>query len=132
MAGIRPFISLKTCCAVVGEGLPERFADGAAMGQPLALIIARAVVFDGILIPTVSSPPLVTNGILSDFGIIIVSGPAQNFSAHFSASTGISVTRGSISSNELICTIKGLSAGLPFAANILRTASSSKAFAPSP
>ena len=95
MAGILPCISLRTCCAVVGDGLPERLADGAAIGKPQAEISALATLCDGILMPTVSSPPLVTIGIFSDFGIIIVRGPAQNFSAHFTARGGILSTSSS-------------------------------------
>ena len=82
IAGILPFISLKTCPAVVGEGLPERLADGAAIGKPHFFITALAVLWLGILIPTVSSPPLVTSGMISLLGSIMVSGPAQNSSAH--------------------------------------------------
>ena len=42
MADILPLMSSITCFAVVGLGLPDRFAEGAARGHPLAFIIALA------------------------------------------------------------------------------------------
>ena len=132
ISGILPFMSFMTCWAVVGLGLPDRFADGAASGNPQASIIALAAGLSGILTATVSSPPLVAEGIMSDFGKIIVSGPGQYFSAIFSASSGISRTSGGSCSSALICTISGLSWGRPLASNMLRTAASLRASAANP
>ena len=41
-------MSSRTCCAVVGLGLPERLALGAAMGTPLAAMSARAAALSGM------------------------------------------------------------------------------------
>ena len=132
IAAILPFMSSITREALVGLGLPERFADGAASGNPHSSIILLATGFDGNLMPTVSSPPLVTSGILSDLGIIMVNGPGQNLFAHFMAASGTCDAISPIISMLEICTISGLSQGLPLAANIFFTASALKAFAASP
>ena len=70
-------MSFITCAAVVGLGLPDVFALGAASGKPHFLIISCAIGWDGILIATVSSPAQTSFGIISLFGSIIVSGPGQ-------------------------------------------------------
>ena len=80
MASILPERSSITCCAFVGEGLPEILALGAAMGQPAASIKSLAVCVSGSLIPTVSSPPVVASGIPGFFFTTMVSGPGQKFS----------------------------------------------------
>ena len=116
----------------MGLGLPDAFALGAARGSPDAEIIALAHSWEGIRIATVSSPALTSAGILSDFFIIIVSGPGQYFSARAYALGSIFSTRGSISSIEETWTISGLSYGLPLAMKIFFTASLSSAFAASP
>ena len=81
-----------------------------------------AIGWDGIRMATVSSPPVVSFGIASDLSSIIVSGPGQNLSASAFATSGSSFTKGFISSNSDICTIRGLSEGRPFAAYILADA----------
>ena len=54
--GTRPSMSASTCAAVVGLGLPERFALGAATGTPQAVMNACATGCDGNRTPTLSSP----------------------------------------------------------------------------
>ena len=105
-----------TCLAVVGLGFPERFALGAAIGTPDEVIRAAAVTSDGILTATVSSPPVVTLGTTGLAGTTIVRGPGQKTSASFFMSSVISKVRCSKSSLDDMCTIMGLSEGLPFAA----------------
>jgi hypothetical protein len=56
-----PLRSSKTCSAVVGLGFPARFALGAAIGQPLSLIRAKATLCLGILTAIVSKPATVTS-----------------------------------------------------------------------
>ena len=131
IASILPSISAKTWRTVVGLGLPERFALGAAIGDDFA-ISSCAIGCDGKRIATVESPALTSSGIISDFGITIVSGPGQNFSASFFALSENSATSISICLISEIWTISGLSIGLPFALNILATASPFKASAASP
>ena len=133
-ASILPSISFITCCAVVGLGEPEIFAEGAARTVPDSRIIACAVLWLGKRIATVSSPAETSFGITSDFFIIIVSGPGQNASASFFAVSGIFVTRLSLSISEKsqMWTISGLSPGLPFALKIFFTASGLSASAASP
>ena len=82
---IRPFISSITWLALVGLGRPERFALGAAIGILHSCNNALATKWDGIRIATVSRPPVVSYGILSAFGKIMVNGPGQNTSASASA-----------------------------------------------
>ena len=77
---ILPYRSCITCSAVVGLGLPEIFALGAAIGQPDSLISVLATSLEGSLTPTVSSPPVVTSGTMSFRLTIIVIGPGQNAS----------------------------------------------------
>ena len=133
MSGMRPFMSLNTCWAVVGLGLPDRFALGAAIGTPQARINALAHSFSGKRTPTLSRPAVQTSDILSPLGRIMVSGPGQKASASFCACKGMSpLMTFRISSIQAICTIRGLSWGRPFAAKIFRIASGSQALAPRP
>ncbi len=73
------FISSSTCSDVVGLGLPEIFADGAANGVPVSCINNWAILFSGILIATVLIPPVVIFGTIFDFFRTSVRGPGQNF-----------------------------------------------------
>jgi hypothetical protein len=50
---IRPSRSFRTCAAVVGDGRPDAFADGAANGRPESEIRRRARGEDGMRTPTV-------------------------------------------------------------------------------
>ena len=116
MISILPSISSITYFATVGLGLPERFALGAAIYPPLASISALAILFEGILTATVSKPPVVSFGTTSFLLNIMVKGPGQYLSASFNASEGMSLTIFPKAFKFEICTIKGLSLGLPFAA----------------
>ena len=78
----------------MGLGLPEIFALGAASGTPAAFIIALATGCDGQRTATVESPPDVSSGMRSLFGIIMVRGPGQNLSARRRASSGMLLTSG--------------------------------------
>ncbi len=64
---------------MVGLGLPEIFADGAAMGIPDFFIKSRAILFFGIRTATVLKPPVVIPGTIFDFLRTSVIGPGQNF-----------------------------------------------------
>ena len=108
------------------------FAEGAAIGLPDNSIILCMTGCDGTLMPTVSKPPDVTIGILSFLGSTIVRGPGQKRSASLYASSGIDVVYLTASEKSARCTIRGLSAGLPLAANIALTAFSLAASAPRP
>ena len=88
-ASARVSISASAYSYELGLGKPEMFADGAARGQESAIILL-AIGFDGIRIATVSRFPLVTDGISSRFGSIMVKGPGQNASANFFADSGTS------------------------------------------
>ena len=73
-------------------GLPDTFALGAAIGTPAYSINFFAIIFDGILIPTVSNPAVTDFGIMSFAFKIIVKGPGQKafinfFSISFGSST---------------------------------------------
>ena len=91
-------------------------ALGAAIGSPASCMSLLAIGCEGILIATVESPPVVSFGIQSAFFMIIVSGPGQNLSASRYASSGTSLQSFFSSAISAICTISGLSEGLPFAA----------------
>ena len=56
---ILPSRSSMTCEALVGLGLPDELALGAAIGTPEAFISSLAILFEGILTATLSSPPVV-------------------------------------------------------------------------
>ena len=131
-AGIRPSISASTYAAFVGLGLPERLALGAASGTPAARMTAAAAGWTGMRTATVGSPAETPAGTRSLLGNIMVRGPGQNALARRLALSGTSQTSCASSSMAAIWTISGLSCGRPFAANILATADSSKAFAASP
>ena len=92
IASTLPIRSCTQCSKVVGLGLPERFADGAARGKPDFSIIFCATGCDGKRTATVGRFALVTSGILSLFFIIMVKGPGQNFSARIFAFSGTSST----------------------------------------
>ena len=81
IAAILPSISRRTCSAVVVDGRPEVFADGAASGTPAVRIRSRASGCDGRRMPTVSSPQETSFGMQPPLGTIMVSGPGQNASA---------------------------------------------------
>ena len=131
-ASILPSRSASTCSAQVGLGLPEALALGAARGGPLCSIIALAQGCEGIRIATVDRPAVTASGTISDRSEIIVSGPGQNLSASFSILGSTFLTSGGMASSEATWTISGLSCGLPLAANILPTATGSRAFAARP
>ena len=112
---IFPFISSITCSAFVGDGLPEVFALGAATYTPDCRIRESAAGWEGIRIATVSNPPVVPCGTISFLGNIIVNGPGQKACANaYAFSFGYPST--SRSCTSAMCTINGLSDGLPFAA----------------
>ena len=116
MASMRPSMSAMTSLALVGLGLPEMLALGAAIGVSDIVIRSSAALLSGILTATVSRPPVVLSGTSGFFFTTIVSGPGQKFSisATMSAlSIGVSLP---MSLALAIWTIIGLSEGLPFAA----------------
>ena len=127
MASTRPIRSSRQCRQVVGLGLPERLADGAARGTPASRMTARATGSEGIRTATVSSPPEVVSGTRADFSRMMVRGPGQNRSASPLASGGTSFTRGGHSSIPWMWTMRGLSEGRPLAAYILPVAAGSRA-----
>ena len=112
---IFPSRSKATWDALVGLGLPDALALGAAMGRPAARISAMATGCEGKRTATVSSPPVTESGTISVFGKIMVNGPGQKASISFCAAAGISRTMGRNSLIWEICRIKGLSEGRPFA-----------------
>ena len=81
---------------------------------------------------TVSSPPVVSQGSSGRLGRMIVSGPGQKAFASSTASRGTCAATFSMSSILQICTIRGLSEGLPLAAYIFFEDSGLKASPPSP
>ena len=85
---ILPFISSITCAAVVGEGLPDRLALGAAINTPESFISFKAPGWDGIRIATVLSPPVVVSGTTDLFLNIMVRGPGQKASINSFAPSG--------------------------------------------
>ena len=119
-----------TCSAVVGLTYPNGLADGAAMGFE-ALIRLRITGCEGILTATVSIPAVTMSGIAGVFFRTIVSGPGQKASASFSAS-GVNMAISRAMRMSHTWTINGSINGLPFAANIFRTASGFVASAASP
>ena len=94
MPSILPPKSSKTWEASVGLGRPERFAEGPAMGKPQARIKARVKAFSGERRATVSSPPVLSLGTMSDFGSTRVKGPGQKASISFFAFSGKAFTKG--------------------------------------
>ena len=116
MASTRPIRSSAQWRQVVGLGLPERLAEGAARGTPAARITPRAMGSAGIRTATVSSPPEVVSGTSADLGRMMVRGPGQKAAARASASLGSSRTNGAHSSMAWMWTIRGLSDGRPLAA----------------
>ena len=132
IASILPSISSATSSNVVGLGLPERLALGAAIGTPAASIISAASRRDGHLTATVSSPPVVTSGTPEFLRSTKVIGPGQSLLIRdFCSSVTPEATPLSISMFAT-WTIIGLSLGLPFASYICFVAVASRAFAPSP
>ncbi len=130
--GILPFISSYTNRASVGLTLPLILADGAANGKFDRLIVSNASSLFGILIPTVSRPAVVTYGTKGCFFNTIVKGPGENFSHNKYADSGISTATIFALFASSICTINGLSCGLPFARKIFLTAFALSAFAAKP
>ena len=80
MISILPFKSCITCCAVVGDGFVDAFADGAAKGRSASLMSNSANLEEGMRTPKLESPA-VTSGASVDPGVVgsnIVKGPGQN------------------------------------------------------
>ena len=90
----------------------------AAKGTPDCSMISLTISFDGILIPTLSSPAVVSVQTSFPFDIMIVSGPGQNSSISFLAFWGTYLTNPLSISILEICSINGLSCGRPLALNI--------------
>ena len=114
--------------AVVGDGLPNMFADGAAIGTFAVSMNFSATAFDGMRIATVSRPVVTRSGTLSDFFNTNVKGPGQKRAASFSASGGTSLASLYRSSIFSICTIRGSSSGRFLASKMPETAFASSAF----
>src|SRR5262249_40699811 len=132
MQPIRPSRSVLTACHVVGLGFPDRFADGAATGNPQARKNWSAIGFLGIRTPTVINPAVTIEGTRSLFGRITVSGPGKNLLINFSAKDGISFATCSSWLMLEMWMISGLSEGRPLATKIRLIASALNAFAPNP
>ena len=129
---MRPSKSSKTACQFVGEGLPERFADGATSGIPQAFKNSSANSFRGIRTPIVSRLAVAANETLSDFGKTNVKGAGKNALINLPAVSLISETSNFISSRFPTCAIKGLSFGRFLAAKIFAIACALKTLAPRP
>gem|GEM_PF-3695606 len=67
--------SCRTCAAVVGLTLPNRFAEGPATPEPNARSIASAIGCAGTRRPTDCCPPVTNSGTRGDLGKMSVSGP---------------------------------------------------------
>ena len=130
--GRRPSISVNTSCALVGLGLPERLALGAAKAQPLCWITARATGWLGIRMPTVSSPAQHSSATSGPRGMMMVSGPGQKAAISSWARSGTSLTRPGSISGPVTWTMRGLSCGRPLATKISRTAAPLRASAAMP
>ena len=124
--------SARTWAAVVGETCPNRFADGAARPPPNLRKRSSAIGCAGTRKATVSRPPVTAWSTRAAFGTSTVSGPGQHESASIRADSGMDAAHVAMSSTEAICTIRGWSMGLPFAAKIRRTACSFEASPASP
>ena len=132
MRGRRPSISVKTSCALVGLGLPERLALGAAKAQPLCSMTARATGWLGMRIPTVSRPAQHSAATSGPRGMMMVRGPGQKAAISSWARSGTSLTRPGSISGPVTWTIRGLSCGRPLATKIFFTASPLRASAAMP
>ena len=131
ISGMRPSMSSSTCRAVVGLGLPERLALGAAMGRLQVLSSAAATGWEGMRTATVSSPAVTASGTAGLRGMISVSGPGQKASISGRAASGTWHRPLSWLLSQM-CTISGLSAGRPLAAKMPGTAWALRALAPRP
>jgi hypothetical protein len=73
-----PARSCSTCCAEVGDGRPDVFADGAASGTPAAAMSARATGWAGMRTAMVARPAVTAGATSGLAGSSSVSGPGQN------------------------------------------------------
>ena len=129
---IRPSRSSATWDALVGLGRPDALALGAATYTPDCRISSCAIGWDGIRTATVSKPPVVSSGTSGCLSKISVIGPGQNVRARVIAFSLIcEATRGRLSISA-ICTISGLSDGLPLAPYIFLEESGFSASPPRP
>ena len=72
----------------MGLGLPEIFAEGAAIGNPKYFITFLMVGWEGNRIATVPKPPEEVLGTYLLLGKITVNGPGQNFLVKILAFSG--------------------------------------------
>ena len=111
--------------------MPDKFALGAAIGQPASRINSSVVELAGKRIPTVDRPLVTKSGTILAFGRIIVKAPGQNARNNFSAVGEISATVDAMS-RPLTSKLKGLSDGRPLATKIFSHAATFKPSAPRP
>src|SRR5215468_8300690 len=122
MSGTRPFRSDRTCWAVVGLTCVKRLALGAAIGDPVARISARAIGWLGIRMATVGKPAVMSLGTHGFAGRINVSGPGQKASVSLYAIGGTSAVNVSRLLLSAIWTIRGSLKGRSFAAKMFSMA----------
>ena len=115
ISGMRPARSSSTASAVVGLGLPDVLALGAARGKPAARIRASAASFSGMRTPTVLRPPVMRSGTAARRRSTKVRGPGANAARRCSAISGTSSATSSSMARCAMCRISGLSEGRPFA-----------------
>ena len=113
--------------------LPERFADGAAMGIPQSLIKSNAILFEGILTPTVPKPEVAKDDRSVCFFNLHtrVRGPGQKASANCKAKL-FKFTYSSTKAKSEKWIISGLNFGLSLDLKIPATAKLFRASAPKP
>lgn len=83
---IFPYKSSITCYEVVGLGLPDVLALGAARGNSSLSRTYKAILWSGILNTTEGRPPVTESGTILDFGNRSEIGPGQNRFPMISAS----------------------------------------------
>ena len=116
ISSMRPRRSASTCCAVVGETWPERFADGATTGRPNAARMSRATGWPGTRTAMVSRPAVARSatGQSARLGSTSVSGPGQNAAASRSAASSKRASARAAAASATWA-ISGLNDGRPLA-----------------
>ena len=120
-------------CGECRAYMPQRFADGAAIGSATSRSSACAIGCDGTRSPTVSRPAVVRSatGQPACFDTTKVRPPGQKAAASLRSRSEKRPSR-SAASTSATCTISGLNRGRSFAAKMPATASPRVASAPSP
>ena len=128
MEGLSFLAKIGVILIMFSAGLDTDLKQFKKIGVPSVVITMLGVAFPllfGILTATVSPPAVTMSGMRSERGSTTVSAPGMKCAARVKKTSGMSRAMSLTSSTREMCTMRGLSCGLPFASKIFFTAAAS-------